>query len=491
MLGFFLPVADLAVRQVRAQTLSPSLQSFVNQAQFTYEVTPGSTPISGFSNTLNINPDNSLSDPSGVILGCGGQPLADYTGFMVGLYEINPTDPTGSELGSLLKLSPTELPDDHTNDIPRGVAPNATNKNPYDLSNAENGRFSFLLDRSKGQIEIGKAYLLVVSPPAASTLYSQRRIKIQILDIQKINGDDVVTYRAMSLDGLPIAVSGAAQIDQNVVLIENANQAGLQLLALSLTNTMCQQNQVQLTKSADRASAAPGDTVIYRLSVRNTSDGSLFKTSISDQLPVGFKFLPQSVRAELDQQPVSIKVTQNGQTVTLEPDVTLPVGSVLNIAYAAQLTPDALRGTGKNYANIIGHRVDNGSEVRDGPAIHRVRLNAGLLSNCGTIIGRVFEDRNFDGEQQNGEPGLPSAVVYLEDGNRITTDPNGLFSVKCALPGYHTGVLDPMSVPGYRPAPNRRFIEGNSASRWVRLAPGTLVRMNFAVIPIGKSEGTP
>jgi hypothetical protein len=39
------------------------------------------------------------------------------------------------------------------------------------------------------------------------------------------------------------------------------------------------------------------------------------------------------------------------------------------------------------------------------------------------------------------------------------------------------------SLPGYSLAPNRRFIEGNSQSRLVRLEPGGLARMNFAVTP--------
>lgn len=471
-----------------AQTVS-SRPALVNQAQMRYNIA-ADVILSGTSNTIQVR-SSGLTDPAGQILGCGGQPLADYTGFKVGLFNTQPNDPTRSELGSLLPLTPTELPDNPTNTIPKGILPNTTNLNPYALTNADVGRFSFLLDRSKGQLEVGKTYILVVMPPATSTLYSQRRIKIEILSIQTINDEDIVTYRATSLDGLPISITGSNQFDQTSVIIVDANRGGLQLLALSLNNALCQQSQVQLTKSGDRASAAPGDIVIYRLSVRNTSDGPLHKTVISDVLPLGFKFLPQSVRAELAQQPVPLKVTQEGQSVTLTPDVTLPVNATLNIAYAAQLTPDALRGTGTNSATALSHRTDNQVVVKDGPALHRVRLSAGLLTNCGTILGRVFEDRNFDGEQQDGEPGIPNAVVYLEDGNRITTDKDGLFSVKCALPGYHTGVLDPMSVPGYRMAPNRRFIEGNSKSRLVRLAPGSMVRMNFAVTPTATPEAKP
>jgi uncharacterized repeat protein (TIGR01451 family) len=478
------------VGQVAAQTASVAPLRLVNQAQAVYDLPSGDT-ISTLSNPLKIKPDNSLTDPAGQLLGCGGQPLADYTGFGVGLYDINAADPTGSEIGSLLRLTPTELPDDPNNEIPKGIQPNTTNVNPFNLSNAGSGRFSFLLDRSQGQLTIGKSYLLVVNPPAASTLYTQRRIKIQILDIQVVDGDEIVSYRATALDGLPITSAGATQFEQTSVVVADANRISLQLLALRLNNTLCQQNQVRLTKSADRASAAPGDTVIYRLSARNSSDGALNRTVISDVLPLGFKFLPESVRAEQEKQTVPIQVTQNGQNVTLSSQTPLAIGDTLNIVYAAQLTTDAIRGTGKNYANILTHRVDNGSDVKDGPAIHQIRLSAGLLSNCGTIIGRVFEDRNFDGEQQDGEPGMPNAVVYLEDGNRITTDPNGLFNVKCALPGYHTGVLDPLSVPGYDIAPNHRFIEGNSASRWVRLAPGGMARMNFAVIPTGKKGDRP
>ncbi len=492
-LGLLLQGTTLATQSAIAQTITintvkPPLS---NQAQFSYSITSGGTELSGSSNALNLAVNNGLTDPGGQILGCGGQPLSDYTGFSVGLYQTNPTDPTGSELGPLLSLTTTEVPDDPKNAIPLGVQPNTTNINPYPLSTEKGGRFSFLLDRSRGQIAVGATSILVVNPPAASKQYNQRRIRLKVLGIVQQDGNDVVTYSATSLDGLPITASGATQFNQNVVLIENSSQVGLQLLALRLDSTLCQQNQVKLTKSADRASAAPGDTVIYRLSIRNTSDGALKNVSVSDQLPFGFQFLPQAVRGELSNQTIPIQVTQAGQTVTLSAATMLPVGSTLNIVYAAKLSTDAIRGTGKNYANVVSHRADNNAEVKDGPAIQQVILSAGLMTNCGTIIGRVFEDHNFDGEQQNGEPGIPNAVVYLEDGNRVTTDAKGLFSVKCALPGYHTGVLDPMSVPGYQMAPNHRFIERNSPSRLVRLEPNGMARMNFAVVPVGKPEEKP
>ena len=91
--------------------------------------------------------------------------------------------------------------------------------------------------------------------------------------------------------------------------------------------------------------------------------------------------------------------------------------------------------------------------------------------------------QNFDGEQQFGEPGVPNAVIYVDDGNRITTDANGLYSLAYVISGSRTGTLDLTSLPGYTLAPNLYRIEANSPSRMVNLSPGGMARMNFAVTP--------
>jgi uncharacterized repeat protein (TIGR01451 family) len=266
---------------------------------------------------------------------------------------------------------------------------------------------------------------------------------------------------------------------------------GLDLLAFEFTTNMCQPNQVQLIKTGDRAAAEPGDTVIYRLSVKNLSDVPLNNVVITDSLPFGFNFIPKSVRGEINGQPITFTPVSNGNNITLRTNANLPVGQVINIAYAAQLTADAVRGTGRNSAIVNAQRADNGFSTKDGPATHQLKIRPGIVADCGTIIGRVFEDKNFDGEQQPGERGIPNAVIFLQDGNRITTDPKGLFSLANVLPGSHVGVLDLSSVPGYQLAPNKKFKERNSQSRLVRLEPGGLVRMNFAVTPISEEVVKP
>jgi uncharacterized repeat protein (TIGR01451 family) len=460
-----------------------------NAADYAYIDSSTGKPTTGKTNMVSTLPLRPLVDPLGQVLGCNGQLLPDYSGFSVGLFEPDPSDPTGTSISRITRLTTTEIPDDPNNTAPLGLAPNDNNVNPFPLSNADQGRYNFLLDVSQGQLDIGRTYILMVDPPADS-IFEQRRVKIEILNVVPTLNRSIVTYRATSLDGLPLSTDGQPQIDETVATVGDAEQVSLQLLAVQFTSVMCNPAQVSLSKSGDRANAAPGDTVIYRLTVRNISDGALGNVALTDILPMGFKFLDGSVRGEIDGVIVPITAERQGMVVTFRTTATLPPGSTLNIAYGAQLTPDALRGDGENSATVAAQRTDNSLDVRDGPAVHRVRVNPGLVSDCGTILGRVFVDRNFDGEQQPGEPGVPNAVVYMDDGNRITTDEAGLFSVKCVLPGSRVGALDLTVLPGYRLAPNHKFIERNSPSRLIRLSPGGLGRMNFGVIPPADAESS-
>ncbi|SRR5579883_991025 len=248
---------------------------------------------------------------------------------------------------------------------------------------------------------------------------------------------------------------------------------------------------LEILKTADRAAAEPGDTVVYRLQVKNTGQSTASPVQVTDTLPLGLQFVSKSVRASLatngSAAPVSIAApTVTGRTVTFTYPSVAPQ-QTLTLVYAALLTPDAIRGTGRNLAVAQGQTAT--APVQSNTASFKLQIRPGILSDCGTIIGRVFVDKNFDGEQQPGEPGVPNAVIFMDDGNRVTTDANGLFSLPYSISGTRTGTLDLTSLPGYTIAPNLYRIEANSPSRLVQLAPGSTVRMNFAVTPSFKEGG--
>ncbi|MGB2927232.1 MAG: hypothetical protein WBB82_18175, partial [Limnothrix sp.] len=255
---------------------------------------------------------------------------------------------------------------------------------------------------------------------------------------------------------------------------------------------VCQSQAIRIQKTADRVTSEPGGFVVFRLTVTNLSTTTLNDVDISDRLPLGFTLLEDSVAAVIGDQPTPLTTTVNGRNITFSFDQGLPGGTppttnpLAKIVYATEVTPDALRGDGRNFALASGSRGDSNFAVSDGPAIFEVNIREGLLSDLGTLIGRVFVDKNFDGEQQYGEPGVPNAVVFLQNGNRIVTDKDGLFSVANVYPGWHVGVLDLTSVPGYTLAPNPYVLRSEHQGREARLEPGGLARMNFAVTPVSE-----
>ncbi|WP_414623958.1 hypothetical protein [Calothrix sp. CCY 0018] len=247
---------------------------------------------------------------------------------------------------------------------------------------------------------------------------------------------------------------------------------------------------LRLTKTGDRAAAEPGDTVIYRLLVENVGRSPATNVSITDRLPLGLRLVANSFKGSIGDREVdfgtpNINASSRGTNLTVSSTATLQPGESMVVNYAVEVTPDSIRGSGRNLAQATA------GGLRSNQSSHRLRIRQGILSDCGTLIGRVFVDKNFDGEQQPNEPGVPNAVVYMDDGNRIVTDANGLYSLANVISGYRSAALDLTSLPGYSLAPNKYFIETNSPSRLVKLAPGSMVRVNFGVTPAfseGKNE---
>ena len=459
---------------------APSQQiSINNQATARYESLGVAADI--VSNPIQIGVGNALIDPAGALLGCEGQPLPSYAGFSLALYE--PGD-SGLDVGSLVALTPTQGAD--------RIPPNENNRNPFDLA-ASQGRYNFLLDTGAPltspvnaglqQTSAGAQYILVINPPASSA-FRERRVKIEILETvdDLANNTRRLGYRATALDGQPIGVEGLTEVVRTVEVRDAAAQ-NLVFVELGLSTALCESSQIRITKSADRSAAQPGDAVVYRLLIQSLAKAQVDSIVATDTLPVGFTLIPESVSGQIDGAPIAVSTQQTGATVSFRVAEAIAPDQALEIIYATRITPDARRGTGRNSAIVTAERIDNSFRLQAGPSTHQLVLDPGLLSDCGTLIGRVFEDKNFDGEQQTGEAGIPNAVIFLDDGNRVVTDADGLFSVQKMLPGQRTGTLDLSALPGYTLAPNLYFNERNSDSRLVNLAPGGLVRMNFGVTP--------
>ncbi len=91
-----------------------------------------------------------------------------------------------------------------------------------------------------------------------------------------------------------------------------------------------------------------------------------------------------------------------------------------------------------------------------------------------TLVGRVFLDNDGDGEQDEGERGLPGALVATSVGIWATTDENGSYHLVRLPPGRVAVKVDPNSLPlGTQPVGLGR--------RELTLTPGMFTRASFAV----------
>ncbi|WP_026100138.1 DUF11 domain-containing protein [Fortiea contorta] len=237
---------------------------------------------------------------------------------------------------------------------------------------------------------------------------------------------------------------------------------------------------LELIKTGDKAAAEPGDSIVYRLAITNKGTTAASNLIINDRLPLGIRLINKTLTGSINNNSIALTANSNSRSISISPvdnSIQLQPNQTLVIVYAGEITPDAIRGTGTNLA------IAQAGNLTSNPSSHTIRIRPGILSDCGTLIGRVFIDKNNDGEQQNNEPGIGNAVIYIDDGTRIITDNNGLYSLSNVISGNRTATLDLTSLPGYALAPNKYIIEKNSHTRLAKLAPGSMVRINFGVTP--------
>jgi hypothetical protein len=107
-----------------------------------------------------------------------------------------------------------------------------------------------------------------------------------------------------------------------------------------------------------------------------------------------------------------------------------------------------------------------------------VRVVPDPVFDCSDLIGKVFDDRNANGYQDDGEPGIANVRVVTLNGVLVTTDAEGRFHVACAaIPNEYRGSnfvmkLDERTLPsGYRLTTEN--------PRDARVTRGKMARINF------------
>jgi len=239
------------------------------------------------------------------------------------------------------------------------------------------------------------------------------------------------------------------------------------------------QGTLYLQKTASRAVVEVGDVLDYTVRVFNASDEDMSGVTVTDTLPAGFSYVPGSMR--LDNAPFEDRFANRGPQLAIALD-RLAARSNRVLRYRVRIGAGALQGDGVNRAQASSTLPAFTSTV----AAARVKVEAGIFSAKGTILGTVFADCNANGLRDRGEPGVPDVRIWLEDGNFSQTDADGRYSFAGVTPVTHVAKVDATTLPaGSRLAILSNRNAGDAGSRFVDLKDGALARADFALDACG------
>lgn len=228
-------------------------------------------------------------------------------------------------------------------------------------------------------------------------------------------------------------------------------------------------------KTASRSTAEIGDFVDYTVKVKNVSGGVLSGVTLADRLPFGFVYQPGSAR--LNNATLSDPAGGRGPALSFAIGA-LADNATATLTYRARIGPGALQGDGINRAQATSAApLPRSSNV----ASIQVKVQGGVFSDKGFVIGKVYLDCNRDGEQQPGEFGIPGVRLYLENGSYVISDEEGKYSFYGLSPLTHVLKLDRATLPtGAALEVLSQRNAGDAGSRFVDLKNGELHKADFA-----------
>jgi uncharacterized repeat protein (TIGR01451 family) len=388
-------------------------------------------------------------DPFGVIFSGRGGAAAPVPGARVEILQ----DQSGA--------NPLQLP------VSGGFAPNAENTNPF-LSDGQ-GHFNFtLLPQQLGSLNSPARYFMKVAAPG----YITRMLEINV----RPASDGLFAMSVNPLDGQPTARVGSFELVNEPVEING-------LAAVAFNIPMFEQRGLEINKSVDRPRAEIGDTLAYRIEINNPTAAPVTSVIVRDQLPESFHYAEGTARIN----------TGNALDNAIEPQVSgniltftvgdLAPGSTVRILYRVRVGANAREGRQENLATASG-LFPSGERTETQPARAAVQVGGGAFSTRQVLLGRVFDDVNRNGTFDDGDEPVAGVRLYLNSGQSVITDSQGLYNFPSLGDGPQVISLDPVSVPTGYALTDGGMVAGRSWTRLLRtpLGGGALLRQNFALV---------
>ncbi|MBS7805971.1 SdrD B-like domain-containing protein, partial [Variovorax sp. PCZ-1] len=237
-----------------------------------------------------------------------------------------------------------------------------------------------------------------------------------------------------------------------------------------------------VSKVGDKSVAEVGDSVKYTIRIRNTTPGGIAGVQLEDLLPAGFRYILGTARLNAAVLADPAGGIGRALTFNIGSAGAIPANTTWELTYFVRLGVGSQQGDGINRATAVFQGV-NGA-VRSNTAQYRVRVQGGVFSNDGCIIGKVYVDCDGNHVQNNEsgsrELGIPGVRLIMLDGTQITTDSEGKYSICGVKAQTHVIKVDRTTMPkGSRLMPSSNRNAGVGDSIFVDLKGGEMARADF------------
>lgn len=228
-------------------------------------------------------------------------------------------------------------------------------------------------------------------------------------------------------------------------------------------------SDITIVKRAMVGAIRRGETAPFVIVVTNNSSGNAGLVTVTDSVPPGFVFVEGTATVE----GTSVTPVVAGRDVIFE-NIALGPNDEVEIVLTLRAMATAAPGQHRNIASVTD--PDGTPLAPDAHAI--INIAAEAVFDCSEVIGKVFNDLNGNGYQDEGEPGLPGVRLATVRGTLITTDAFGRYSVPCAeLPDQTIGSnfvlkLDTRTLP-------TGFTLTTENPAMLRLTAGKMSEINF------------
>ena len=239
-----------------------------------------------------------------------------------------------------------------------------------------------------------------------------------------------------------------------------------------------------ISKTTPLLNVTRGQQVPYTITINNIAGLMLTDVTIVDRMPAGFSYVKRSALLDGVQTEPSVagnELRWSGLAIAGTQARTLK----LLLIVGAGLTESEYVNRAQAVITLTGNAIS-------GEATATVRVTADPTFDCTDVTGKVFNDANRNGIQDNGEKGLAGARVVTPTGLEATTDQYGRYHITCAITPYEGRgsnfvlKLDDRTLPsGYRMTTNQIQIQRATRGKGLQLNFGASV---YRVVGIDLSD---